>query len=109
MCHCTSRSHFIFLDLQCWVQGSCQGILIDNIAAENDNNCLEVCQETDNCLWFTYNRLDGACLLLEDCQQLDMSCDTCVSGQSVCAPNNGMIVVKFIFKKEKVFVAPDKI
>ncbi len=91
------------------MQGNCQGILIDDVIAENGNNCLEVCQETDNCLWFSYNSLDTACYLLEDCQQLDTSCDTCISGQSVCAPNKGMIVELFTLKREMLFVSADNL
>ncbi len=73
------------IGLQCWVPGICQDILIDNTASDSDNDCLGLCQETDNCLWFTYDSEDGDCMLFQDCQQLDTTCETCVSGQRECS------------------------
>ncbi len=84
------------LDLQCWVQGSCQGILVDDTASDSGNDCLEICQDTENCSWFTYDSVEGDCILLEDCQQLDTTCVTCSSGQRSCS-DQGMIAFSNLY------------
>ncbi len=75
-------------DVPCWVHGLCQGIFVDEIIADNANSCKDFCIGDADCSWFTYNSMDGACLLLEDCQHLDTDCDTCLSGRRECSDQN---------------------
>ncbi len=71
-------------DLPCWVTGLCEGIVVDVTISEDGNSCMDLCIQNDDCLWFTYDSSDNACLLLEDCQQLDSTCDSCLSGHRLC-------------------------
>ena len=49
--------------------------------------CQELCQETADCEWFTFHATDNVCLLTEDCQWLDTTCEgTCVHGPRKCDP-----------------------
>ncbi len=74
-----------FLDLQCWIEGNCQGILIDEGTTTDGNSCLHHCKANDDCLWFTFNPADDSCLLLENCQVIDDNCINCLSGQRQCS------------------------
>ncbi len=61
---------------------------MDERTADDANSCKDVCEEVTDCSWFTFNSVDGACLLLEDCQHLDAECETCLSGRSYCSAKN---------------------
>ncbi len=76
----------VLLDLQCWIPGNCQGILIDEVEAVDESTCLNLCKANDSCLWFSHNVADDACVLLEDCQNFDVNCVNCLSGQKQCLP-----------------------
>ena len=70
-------------DLQCDVQGICDGSFITIDEGATYNECLVMCNRNVECNWFTYHATLGNCLLFRDCI-LDPSCDTCHSGQSAC-------------------------
>ena len=72
-------------DLECSVQGSCIGTLVDLIAPVTDaGNCLSVCQSNPNCQWFSFDTSDNFCFLMSDCDEIDESCASCTSGQRNC-------------------------
>ncbi len=79
------RISFDSLDLQCWIPGNCQGILIDEVTANDGNACLDLCKANEDCLWFTFNLEDNACVFLEDCQDVDLGCINCLSGERQCS------------------------
>ncbi len=77
-------------DLQCWVRGSCYGILITEEHVGSDSECLDSCKNDLECNWFTYNDADGACILFESCDDFSAdTCDTCWSGQRQCEERQG--------------------
>ncbi len=88
--------YVFFLDLQCWVQGRCQGVLIDEVPVLTGNDCMDLCKADSNCLWFTYNSLDNACTLLQDCQQLDPACGSCLTGQRQCSAQKGVVILGYL-------------
>ncbi len=70
---------------------------MDETIADDANSCKDFCVDVTDCSWFTYNSVDGACLLLEDCQHLDAECDTCLSGRKDCSdPNKGKFDICFV-------------
>ncbi len=84
------------LDLECWVDGLCNGVLVGETFGLDSNGCLGECQANDDCLWFTHDSDGDICLMFQDCQAFDTSCDTCLSSQTQCSPleepvNPGMI------------------
>ncbi len=86
------------IDLECWIQGNCQGILIDEVTAADSNACLDFCMANDECLWFTYNPDNQECVLLEDCQEVDLDCTNCLSGQRQCsAQKDGKLELFYVF------------
>ncbi len=70
--------------LVCFVEGQCLGSFLGTLEADDAEDCLEVCQETDGCGWFSFDSSDGLCLLTADCQEVDEGCGSCVAGQVEC-------------------------
>ena len=75
---------------QCWVQGQCQGNLLQTIPAATQEECLDQCKATQGCKWFTFGD-DPApfCLLFHDCPILDETCSSCISGEGRCQVYDG--------------------
>ena len=69
--------------LQCNIQGSCEGNLIDVLTESSVLSCLESCVQYPTCQWFTFNSIDNSCLLLENCPTIT-ECTTCTSGEKDC-------------------------
>ena len=70
---------------QCWVQGQCQGNLIQTKPVETQEECLDQCKSTKGCKWFTFsNDPEPFCLLFRDCPNLDETCSGCISGEQRC-------------------------
>jgi hypothetical protein len=65
--------------------GECIGNRL-HVAEEipSQEDCLNVCQQTENCKWFTFIQTSQTCLLFTDCETLDETCAECTSGQSRC-------------------------
>ncbi len=79
-----------FLDLQCWVLGSCVGNTITVDYVPNEESCLTTCQSDETCKWLTFDESNGACILLTDCAALGVTdCDTCWSSQVQCGERKG--------------------
>ncbi len=75
------------LDMQCWADGLCNGVLVGDALGVNGNECLARCKADEDCQWFTHDSEgDGACLMLSDCPELDTSCESCKSGHELCDP-----------------------
>ena len=45
--------------------------------------CLDLCQISLGCRWFTYHQQASACLLFQECRSL-IPCSDCVSGERRC-------------------------
>ena len=72
---------------QCWIQGQCEGNMIYTVQASTQQECLQLCKETNQCRWFTFLEKNDAgdfCILYQDCPALDESCSACISAESRC-------------------------
>ena len=76
---------------QCYVQGECQGELAGFNKADDVNECLDACQTTANCTWFSYNQFSSLCFQLRTCDQLDSSAYGYISGEVTCPPYQGIL------------------
>ncbi len=76
------------------MQGICYGVFISVENVAGDTECLELCKMSQHCTWFTYNDADGACTLLDGCNDFSVDdCDTCWSGQRQCGERKGTSTV----------------
>ncbi len=88
-------------DPTCWVQGECEGLIDhteEDIASRED--CLQLCKSTLGCKWFTYQTppksISATCIIYHECETIDESCTTCVSGQRRCKKETGKIKQKWV-------------
>lgn len=72
----------------CFVEGECtRSSLIDITNQDTINYCLNHCQKTEGCSWFTFDSDDYVCETLRNCVQLTSSyCSNCISGERNCDP-----------------------
>ena len=72
----------------CFKQGLCEHTdLIGFGRGRLPNDCLELCQETADCISFTYFTDNGDCLMFEaGCDLIEDACPECVSGDRDCLP-----------------------
>ncbi len=71
----------------CFVQGECIGNTFFLTEAEDLEECLQDCKDNLGCRWFTFHSFKtpkSMCILYYDCPTLDMTCDTCISGERRC-------------------------
>jgi hypothetical protein len=73
-------------DLQCFISGECSnGQELDNLSSKNEFQCLESCQQTANCTWFSFHPDSSTCNLLSSCKTIeDATCLNCISGEREC-------------------------
>ena len=71
----------------CFAAGECrEGQHVEGDPAADELQCLENCQRSPDCHWFTFFPQLGYCQLLSDCPVLDNEfCSDCLSGQSSCS------------------------
>ena len=71
---------------QCDIPGFCEGSTIGVSFFDTDIECIQFCQETDGCEWYSYNSDSSLCSAFADCPTLDTSCEpSCVSGENECS------------------------
>ncbi len=70
----------------CSLAGQClESIFITEDARESAQECLENCQDTGPCHWFTYKPANSLCQLFETCESIsDDNCPDCITGQKEC-------------------------
>ena len=82
-----TESTFITSSVECTAchgHGECLGHVVDEVILGAEESCLEVCQSTDTCSWFTFFADLQICLLMTDCPRLDTECSNCYSSQREC-------------------------
>ena len=68
-----------------FVSGECEGHRVSVVIESNSaNKCLEHCQAIPECFWFTFLAEFEACYFFSDCNTIDETCTTCVSGEKGC-------------------------
>ena len=65
------------------VDGECKGIVDHFETRPSQEACLDLCQISLGCRWFTYHQQASACLLFQECRSL-IPCSDCVSGERRC-------------------------
>ena len=70
--------------LTCYEEGQCQGTLLNAQVKHTYNECLDFCQNTSECQWFTFFDDTENCILQLDCPFIDKSCQFCHVGQTSC-------------------------
>ncbi len=70
---------------------------------DSAGECSDLCLETPGCEYWTYDSDGDNCVELEDCQEVDTSCQTCVSGPRGCGKSN-QAAIKKKKKKDNQFV-----
>ena len=68
----------------CQVEGNCQGIALHSEQTATDEDCLQLCDLTLGCRWFTFFTSGSECVLLQNCPTIDESCEDCISGERRC-------------------------
>ena len=69
----------------CDLQGlRCQGDMIDFFETPSEAECLRQCKRHDSCLWSTFNRETGLCVMTEECPGTEI-CEGCFITKSSCS------------------------
>ena len=74
-------------EMKCWLKGKCDGKPIIVNTTQTSEGCLRLCQETDDCAWFSFDERKSLCHLFNNFRGL-VSCDSCISGNSKCDPDS---------------------
>ena len=74
---------------ECELKGLCVGNLVQfEEKCDSYEQCLNLCKESQGCRWFTFASLESSnkseCILLNDCNTLDETCEKCLSGERRC-------------------------
>merc|ERR1712241_1438681 len=72
---------------ECHSPDKCQGHVVQGKISKKAGNledCINICKDTVNCKWYTYEKQNDHCMLFKDCDSL-ISCDTCATGQKYCS------------------------
>jgi hypothetical protein len=74
-------------ELQCHVQGQCNGIVMFYSIEDDYNVCLNLCKENnESCSWITFIEDNQECIQFLDCPIIDPQYNTSYSGQAECEP-----------------------
>ena len=68
----------------CWLQGECSGIADHAVPSQSSMDCLQICNTTIGCRWWTFDSTVNECVLFKTCVEIDESCKDCVSGERRC-------------------------
>jgi hypothetical protein len=80
----TSPKDCIPDDPVCFIEGQCQGIVDIIKTSTSAEECLQLCDSTFGCRWFTFFSTASECILLKSCSTVDESCEACLSGERRC-------------------------
>ena len=81
----TSQRECVPEDPVCFVEGECQGIVDIIKTSASAEECLQLCDSTFGCRWFTFYSTGSECILFKSCSTIDATCEACVSGERRCA------------------------
>ena len=68
----------------CSIKGSCNGKIVHSEEIQTTNDCLQLCDSTRGCRWFTFYTLVPVCVLFENCPSIHETCEDCISGERRC-------------------------
>ncbi len=55
---------------QCSIQGDCIGFSLGQDYLLTERQCLEFCKANEGCQWYSYDKANGFCNALLNCQQV---------------------------------------
>ncbi len=68
---------------QCNVKGQCVGDVLDFSFPTTSLDCLEACQDTDGCTWYSFDTSSSFCGSYSTCDYVDAElCPACQSGRN---------------------------
>merc|ERR1712010_83220 len=72
---------------ECHSPNKCQGHVVEgpiSNKATHLEDCINICKDTVDCEYYTYEKKDDHCMLFKDCNST-ISCDTCATGKKYCS------------------------
>ena len=69
---------------ECHGAFKCKADFVDSFAIATLEECIEKCNEMEDCKWFTLEKANDHCILYEGCND-QFDCETCASGEKKCA------------------------
>lgn len=69
-----------------WPKGRCIGNTVSLSDGGDKAECVELCQASPECQFYTYDYSDTFCGSYADCPAVDATCESCVSGEDECDP-----------------------
>ena len=69
---------------ECHGAFKCQGDFVDSFAIATLEECIQKCNDVEDCQWFTLEKANDHCILYEECND-QFDCETCASGEKKCA------------------------
>ena len=69
---------------ECHGAFKCQGNFVDSYAIATLEECIEKCNENEDCQWFTLEKANDHCIIYEECND-QFDCETCATGEKNCA------------------------
>ena len=84
--------------ITCNVEGGCVGPLLGGEYVEGSAaDCADLCAGVLGCLWWTYHGKNSLCTFYSSCEEINLNCDSCLTGEAGCGswggvkpPNQGM-------------------
>ncbi len=83
---------------ECFEEGECTDSLILDVwhDIENSETCLETCQESVDCNYFTFYEEDNSCLSFANCVTFSTdTCTDCYSGDRSCIGETNITILLF--------------
>jgi len=69
---------------ECHGAFKCKGDFVDSFAIATLEECIQKCNDVEDCQWFTLEKANDHCILYEECND-QFDCETCASGEKKCA------------------------
>ncbi len=73
-------------ELPCDAPGKCEGGReLNEVVLGSSLECHTMCVEEKECVWYTYDSDDSACILMDGCPDVFTdNCPSCVYGHTLC-------------------------
>ena len=62
----------------------CEGHFVDSFNFTHLEECLQACNDFEECNFYTFEKANDVCVLYEDCP-VTIDCETCASGAQYCS------------------------
>ena len=69
---------------QCNAPGSCVDQLVGVGEAFTRDDCIRLCHDNEECMWWTFVVEENLCELFSGCDHFNSECEICISGERTC-------------------------